>query len=483
MKISVQVVVHPDDDTDTTPVVHEVLAVDRDEVSEAMLGLQLAEAKQLLAAVQDSVVSAQVDAALAAQACCPDCGRRFRHKDSRDIVIASLFGTLRVRSPRWRRCPCQGEAATFSPLAALLPARITPELAFLQARFAGLVSYGLSAQLLGELLPLGRRLHATTVRRQVQAVAQRMEDELGEEQHGFIDTCPRDREQLPRPELPLTVGLDGGYVHSHRQRSRRDGWFEVIAGKIVPAQGRASCFGYVQTYDTKPKRRLFEALQAHGMTANQQVTFLTDGGEDIRDLPCYLNAQAEHLLDWFHITMRITVMTNMARSLRPPPPDPERELSEQLAAKLISEVPVELERLKWFCWHGNVFRALTTIVDLIMDLEILDPDPDHPGKLLTAAGEFASYLRANAGRIPNYGERRRAGEAISTAFTESAVNQVISKRMVKKQQMRWSPRGAHLLLQIRTRVLNEQLAGDFRRWHPGFTHTPEPTPDDQRQAA
>ena len=82
-------------------------------------------------------------------------------------------------------------------------------------------------------------------------------------------------------------------------------------------------------------------------------------------------------------------------------------------------------------------------------------------------------------RIPNYGERHRAGETISTAFAESAVNQVISKRMVKKQQMRWSPRGAHLLLQIRTRVLNDTLADDYRRWYPGFTHTP----DRQDQAA
>jgi len=54
------------------------------------------------------------------------------------------------------------------------------------------------------------------------------------------------------------------------------------------------------------------------MQANQQVTFLTDGGEDIRDLPLYLNAQAEHLLDWFHLTMRITVMAGMAKSLRRP---------------------------------------------------------------------------------------------------------------------------------------------------------------------
>ena len=65
------------------------------------------------------------------------------------------------------------------------------------------------------------------------------------------------------------------------------------------------------------------------MQANQQITFLTDGGEDIRDIPCYLNAQAEHLLDWFHLTMRITVMANMAKSLRPPPPDRESRRSRR----------------------------------------------------------------------------------------------------------------------------------------------------------
>jgi hypothetical protein len=49
----------------------------------------------------------------------------------------------------------------------------------------------------------------------------------------------------------------------------------------------------------------------------------------------------------------------------------------------------------------------------------------------------------------------------------------------KKQQMRWSPRGAHLLLQIRTRILNDTLTNDYRRWYPHFT----PTPDRQHQAA
>ena len=63
-----------------------------------------------------------------------------------------------------------------------------------------------------------------------------------------------------------------------------------------------------------------------------------------------------------------------------------------------------------------------------------------------------------------------AAETISSAFVESTVNQVISKRTVKKRQMRWSSVDAHLFLQVRTQVLNNDLTADFRRWYPGFTH-------------
>jgi hypothetical protein len=57
-------------------------------------------------------------------------------------------------------------------------------------------------------------------------------------------------------------------------------------------------------------------------------------------------------------------------------------------------------------------------------------------------------------------------ETISTTFVESTVNYVVSKRMVKKQQMCWSERGAFLLLQAPTQVLNEDLRNTFRRWYP-----------------
>jgi len=34
--------------------------------------------------------------------------------------------------------------------------------------------------------------------------------------------------------------------------------------------------------------------------------------------------------------------------------------------------------------------------------------------------------------------------------------------------MKWSPRGAHLLLQMRTRGLNDELWQTFQWWYPGM---------------
>src|SRR4029434_7554836 len=89
-------------------------------------------------------------------------------------------------------------------------------------------------------------------------------------------------------------------------------------------------------------------------------------------------------------------------------------------------------------------------------------------KLLKAVEEFHTYIANNKGFIPNYGERFRAGERISTGFVESTMNQVVSKRFCKKQQMQWTKRAAHLLLQMRVKTLNHELATVFRRWYPDF---------------
>jgi hypothetical protein len=95
---------------------------------------------------------------------------------------------------------------------------------------------------------------------------------------------------------------------------------------------------------------------------------------------------------------------------------------------------------------------------------------DYPGlqRFAKAAAGLVTYIDNNAAAIPDYGERRRYAEPISTAFTESTVNLVVGKRFAKKQQMQWSKAGAHLLLQTRTQTLDGTLPETFRKWYPAM---------------
>jgi hypothetical protein len=192
------------------------------------------------------------------------------------------------------------------------------------------------------------------------------------------------------------------------------------------------------------------------MQKNQQVVFMSDGGEDVRRVQQYLHPFSEHLLDWFHVTMRLTVLQQQTKGL------------QQAQPETCADVAKQLESIKHLLWHGNTPEALERIAGLSIDLSLIQAHSIPAAKVANGLAEFEIYIKNNCEFIPNFGERWRQGERISTAFVESAINQVVSRRFVKKQQMQWTLRGAHLLLQTRTKVLNDELEGVFRRWYPRF---------------
>jgi hypothetical protein len=212
-------------------------------------------------------------------------------------------------------------------------------------------------------------------------------------------------------------------------------------------------FGFVQTLDTKPKRRLYEVLKSQGFQLNQQIAFLSDGEDTVRDLQLSLSPEAEHSLDWHHVTRRLTVLDQYTKGLV----HHDQELGEEMRHKIA--------RLKWALWHGNLYTALATIDDIESLLYNFDETYPKFKPLAKAVEEFRTYIKNNGPLIPNYGERYRNGEAIATGFVESTVNQVVSKRFCKRQQMQWSKRGAHLL-QTRVKTLNGELGSLFKRWYP-----------------
>ena len=191
------------------------------------------------------------------------------------------------------------------------------------------------------------------------------------------------------------------------------------------------------------------------------MTFMTDGGDTVINMARHMAPASEHILDWFHITMRITVMQQYVKGLAHHNP---------AEAEAIARL---LRQIKGFLWNGNLHDGQAAIEDLAIDLEVVETDYASITALRTAASEFETYIANNALMIPNYAERRRYGERVSTGFVESTVNTVVGKRFGKRQQMRWSKRGAHLMLQTRTRALDGTLRAKFEQWHPALKPSSE----------
>ena len=121
---------------------------------------------------------------------------------------------------------------TFRPLTSLLLESVAPALLFMETKWASFVSYGLTGDALTDFLPLGVTLDIKTVRHDTLKIAERCEVELGEEQGSCIEGCPRDWDNLPLPDGPITVGIDGGYVRDWEAKKHN---FEVIVGKSTLA--------------------------------------------------------------------------------------------------------------------------------------------------------------------------------------------------------------------------------------------------------
>jgi hypothetical protein len=460
MRLKLQLVICNDEGHEET--VTDVITLNKNTQRIEHLGLTLAESKQLLSTLQHHLLQQQIHTFLDTHSTCPDCGTPLGVKAYGSRSFRTLFGTFKLSSPRLEHCDCQQrKTSSFRPLSALLTESVAPELLYMEAKWSSLVSYGMSLNALQDFLPLDLTLDVKTVRYDTLKVARRLEAELEEEESSFIDGSPSDWELLPPPEGSFKVGIDGGYVRNWFAKKHH---FEVIVGKSTLSFGEAEetkapshkRLGFVQTLDTKPKRRLYEVLHSQGLQMNQKITFLSDGDDKLRELQLEMSPKATHILDWHHVTMKLTVLGQYGKGL------------VQCEAVIGAEICDQIERLKWSLWHGQVDKALGKIDDVETSIESFRESYARFTQLVKALSELRTYIVNNRHLIPNYGERYRNGEPIATGFVESTVNEVVSRRFCKKQQMQWSKEGAHLLLQTRVRTLNGELSAIFKRWYPGM---------------
>lgn len=340
------------------------------------------------------------------------------------MVYQSVFSKLTLPSTRFYTCDCQTHAlkASFSPLAEQLPKRSSPELRYLQTKYAALMSYGLSLDLLDDVLPIKGAVSLTGLKGCVREVA----GQLTPDHQALTEEASRrrylDQRQVLIPELsPVrAVGIDGSFVRHCQSNGRQDSWFEVIVGK--------------------------------SLRDDQPVTFLSDGGESVRQTYAALRLPGEAVLNWWHLAARFQNLTQIAKGMTD-----RDERGERLTDALIEK----LNSAKWHLWHGCPYRSRQRLDSLSWEIKAIEAPTSQAKQFKAKLYGLMTYVENNRDCIVNYGDRYRHGEPITTSFVESAVNQIVSKRFVKKQQMRWSPAGAQALLQVRTTVLNNELQALF----------------------
>src|SRR5438309_4799785 len=167
MKFRVEVISVNDEGSEQR---RDVMEMERDGLAVETLGLSLAEGKAILRGVQDFVASQQTSEDLRRRRRCPNCGQRHHSK------------AVAVPNPRWEYCSCQTEGPkTFRPTATWLQGRTSPERLYLESKWGSLIAYEKVADLLKEVLPVSESTNHEMVRQHLQAVAERIEAELGEE--------------------------------------------------------------------------------------------------------------------------------------------------------------------------------------------------------------------------------------------------------------------------------------------------------------
>ena len=386
----------------------DIIQIDRpDDLGDiADLGLTLAEAKLLLAGLQQEIVTEQARDHAVRRPACRRCGGICRVKDYRDHAVATLFGHVTVRLPRFRCAAC---GAIEGGMGWPTHCRSTPELDQLQAHLCALMTYRTAADLLGQMFPVDAGEHPETVRRHTLKVG------------AALGNCA-----VARPETAaaaIVVTLDSTFIRSCEDGERH---LEVRVGNVETKSGGRQVFGAVAKADTDIAGLIRRNLDAVGRIEDTALTAFTDGCPGLRHILAAAGVTTLPILDWFHVAMRLQHLKQIAGSLSADDP-------QQVAAKAV--IVAEVERLHWRLWNGKAKNARTSIDRIRAVMHHFQGEQGRrksvtPARKLWAALQaLDGYLTSQSDWTVNYAQRHRTGLRVGTAITEGTANFLVNRRM------------------------------------------------------
>lgn len=330
-----------------------------------------------------------------------------------------------------------------------------------QAKWAAHLPYRQATELLQEVLPLDKGISLGSTRRRILAIGQALDAQI-----------ERDIVSKPKPEQgdhvreSISVGcvsVDSAWLSfssspGSRKAARdlaelKSPWSKkviqerhvnIVAGRATFADRTPRLYAYVHKQVLSAGARLDQFLHTSGVGPNERVTVISDDAGEFGKAVQSSELARGRILDWFHIAMKFKAAETSVFG------------NATIEPLQRDSVTTEIEHAKWLVWHGKGGKSVARIKAL--DALLMPRKGYEFSTLWWNLHRLSCYIDNNAGTLVNYGARYHKGLPISSSIAESAVNQVVSHRMAKKQQMRWTDEGAHCLVQVRVAVLNGEFS-------------------------
>lgn len=357
-------------------------------------GLLLEDAKTILGQLQNAILRDQIEEISEASKICPDCD------GVQDMIIGRGCSTHSSAGSRSKRRAFAAAPAMQNPIAG--------RTAFAsRSLFSGSADRPRNCDAfkpnLGRVIPSGKRRVSwkpfclakqvnTSVRNRLGTVAREI---CAIEQTEPL--VPSAAKEAPA----LTVFLDGAHIRCRPEYQKRH--FDVVVGKIE-SHDRCRRFSLVQQAVLSAASQLRQDLRALGWDHEQTVTVISDGEPALPNLVRNaVGGKVRHILDWWHISMRIQHVENAVKGL--------------LQIRAFSGIPVLFKRpaetLRWYLWHGKVLTATTSLQWLMVDCARLTANDrmlaEAAGRVQARCRDLYSYLANNMDNLTNYGQRHRRG--------------------------------------------------------------------------
>jgi len=232
----------------------------------------------------------------------------------------------------------------------------------------------------------------------VLTVGQRLETELWDS----VETGPVEHSAAKSSDVAV-VGLDSAYVRDCRPRS--EGSFEVVVGRILCTNNDSRSLGFVRSVESNKAAgdRMKPRLCEHGRVSDE-VTVMTDGDAGLRTLLLSALPQARHLLDWYHLTRRLTVLKRVLHG---------KDAIDPFPSCYHERLRRHLESLKWRLWHGFVGGAVNRIKALLFTLRLRTMTGKRAAvRLRRLIKDLQRYLENNQDSLINYDQRYRSGQRV-----------------------------------------------------------------------